>query len=118
MMHNAYLEKARLSWAKTLHLSRPKVDNNASKMLTTNDRIYDYLFRVPRHKMVVTRDVMRSEEELAIHVRKAVNMQETAPKQKHVRSKHMKAQVADFYDSRLYCFCLGSSNLHSHMASA
>lgn len=35
--------------------------------------------------MHITRDREKAESNLAEHVRKAVNSQETAPKQKHVR---------------------------------
>ena len=39
--------------------------------------------------MHITRDREKAEVALAEHVRKAVNSQETAPKQKHVRGKNV-----------------------------
>ena len=40
------------------------------------------------YRMHITRDREKAESALFEHVRKAVNSQETAPKQKHVRGKN------------------------------
>ena len=58
-------------------------------------------------RMHLIRDREKAENALFEHVRKAVNSQETAPKQKHVRGKQN--DIVSFFLTvgRMYCFCLG-----------
>ena len=64
--------------------SRPSTTSSA-----TLSRSNDSLIMTPFHnyRMHITKDREKSENALFEHVRKAVNSQETAPKQKHVRGK-------------------------------
>lgn len=60
------------------------------------------------YRMHITRDREKAEFALFEHVRKAVNSQETAPKQKHVRGKKRILLINNInYFIRMYRFCLG-----------
>jgi hypothetical protein len=61
--------------------------------------------------MHITKDREKAENALFEHVRKAVNSQETAPKQKHVRGNNREDEDEDEdlfnFLTRMYRFCLG-----------
>jgi hypothetical protein len=63
----------------------------------------------------------KAESELAQSIRKACSIEETAPKQKHVRSKCAKSRDSSLENvclteiNRMYCIHLGSSNLCHHL---
>lgn len=53
----------------------------------------DSLTPFGNYRMHITKDREKAENALFEHVRKAVNSQETAPKQKHVRGKKIKQKT-------------------------
>ena len=59
------------------------------------------------YRMHITKDREKAENALFEHVRKAVNSQETAPKQKHVRGKHKIVTILISNIYRMHCFYLG-----------
>ena len=65
--------------------SNPRSNSSAASLTRSNDTLV--LTPFDNYRMHITKEREKSENALFEHVRKAVNSQETAPKQKHVRGK-------------------------------
>ena len=86
-----YLARS-LSMIRSFSNSLTDLATNSRSSTTSSaplSRSNDSLIMTPFHnyRMHITKDREKSENALFEHVRKAVNSQETAPKQKHVRGK-------------------------------
>lgn len=71
-----------------LNASNSTETNRSSTNITFHSLSNESLTSFGNYRMHITKDREKAENALFEHVRKAVNSQETAPKQKHVRGKY------------------------------
>lgn len=89
-------------------LNQSRSPNLNSSPLSTQSSGTAITSSFTNYRMHITRDREKAENALFEHVRKAVNSQETAPKQKHVRGKKNSMNICIYiYSFRMHCICLG-----------
>lgn len=86
------------SYSNSLTQLNRSDSTSTSNTINTNQRSFPHLTisnesltPFGNYRMHITRDREKAENALFEHVRKAVNSQETAPKQKHVRGKSFRS---------------------------
>lgn len=90
-----------------LNGSNSTVTNRSSTFNPSLSLSNESLTSFGNYRMHITKDREKAENSLFEHVRKAVNSQETAPKQKHVRGKQTIVIILIFNIYRMYRFFLG-----------